>query len=51
MADSKEQLKSMLQNFIKDNNTEAEMDFHNFLSDKMKAVSNFKETEKKTEED
>ena len=40
--DRKEQLKSMLQNFIKDNDAGAKLDFHMYIADKMHEVSNAK---------
>jgi len=41
--DNKERLKSMLQNFIADNQEAAQLDFHSYMSDKMQEVSGFKE--------
>ena len=37
--DNKEQLKSMLNNFINDRQAEASMDLHNYLTSKMREVS------------
>lgn len=39
MADRKEQLKSMLQHFINDQPEAAQLDFHQYVSDKMTNVS------------
>ena len=44
-ADKREMLKSMLNNFIHDRREEADMDFHNYLTDKMKSVSGISSTE------
>ena len=41
--ENKERLKSMLQNFIADNHEAAQLDFHEYMSDKMQQVSGFKE--------
>jgi hypothetical protein len=41
--DNKDKLKSMLQNFIGDNQEAAQLDFHSYMSDKMQEVSGFKE--------
>ena len=39
MSDRKEQLKSMLQNFIQDNNEGAQLDFHQYVSGKMNDIT------------
>lgn len=49
MADNKEMLKSMLQNFINDKPEEAQLDFHQYIGDKMKSVSGLKQEEKQKE--
>lgn len=43
--DRKEQLKSMLQNFINDKPEAAQLDFHSYVSDKMTDVSGMKSKE------
>ena len=47
MPDKKEMLKSMLQNFIKDQPEAAQLDFHNYISTKMTEVSGIKGQETK----
>jgi hypothetical protein len=42
MTDKKEHLKSMLQNFIQDNQDAAQLDFHEYVSAKMGEVSGLK---------
>ena len=47
LRDKKEMLKSMLQNFIKDQPEAAQLDFHNYISTKMTEVSGIKGQETK----
>lgn len=39
MSDSKDNIRSMLQNFINDNHAQAEMDSHTAIVDKMRELS------------
>lgn len=48
--DRKEQLHSMLRNFIQDNNEAAQLDFHSYVSTKMNEITGVKQEQKEVEE-